>query len=348
MLAGTRFVLAAIVFFGHLYQCTGDQWSISVLGYNLAMLSAVIAFFVISGFSIAHSISTRPRGFYARRIWRIWPVYLACFGMAVVVAYRFSPRPSSGWQVLANLFMLQGLLAPVLEANAASWTLAIEEWLYVLAPAFRRLPAIVLCALAAASAYWYAIAADQGVHRFTIQVHGISFAAFAWPWLFGFVFYFYRDNWLAKAALLILPVLLICRANELGGKYAPLTMAATLCVIIWGGRIRLNDPVRSTLTYLGNLSYPLYLVHYPIFIFLRFVAGSEHSWHYVFLSLAATHMVYKYVDAPNRYRWKQIRHVIITPPALPEFATPIRGELAAKSVVLKMASTLHTAGSFAS
>ena len=244
MLAGTRFALATIVLLGHLYQCTGDQLAISVLGFNLAMLSAVVAFFVISGFSIAHSISTRPKGFYTRRIWRIWPVYLACFAMALYVAYRFAPRPSSGWQVLGNLLLLQGLVTPVLEANAASWTLAIEEWLYVLAPIFRRLPAIALCALAGASAFWYAVAANHGVHRFTIQVHGISFAAFAWPWLFGFVFYFYRDHWAAKLALLILPVFLISWANELGGRYAPLTMALAMSVIIWGGHVRLNDTAR--------------------------------------------------------------------------------------------------------
>ena len=83
------------------------------------------------------------------------------------------------------------------------------------------------------------------------------------------------------------------------------------------------------MTYLGNISYPLYLVHYPIFIFLRYVVGSEHSWQYLFLAFAFTHLIYKYVDAPNRYRWKQIRSIVIAPPELQVITTPIRGEIAA-------------------
>ena len=143
-LAGMRFFLSLIVYIGHLGGTIGktrftNAWE------DLGELAAVLAFFIISGFSIANSIEQRPRGYIVRRVWRIWPTYLfsffCCTLPAVVLLPRFTNQYPADqtvtWEmVIGNLLMLQGLIVPVLEANAATWTLAIEEWCYLADPCF--------------------------------------------------------------------------------------------------------------------------------------------------------------------------------------------------------------------
>ena len=303
-------MLAAIIFLAHLYICVGRQWGIDRLAFDMGMLAAAIAFFSISGFSIAHSVTTQPEGFYSRRFWRIWPTYLASFAMTVFVTLylqRVDPSQQTSpsmllWLMIINLLMLQGFLAPVLGANAGTWTLAVQEWLYLLAPIFRRLPSLVLCIFIAASAVWYTFAANYGVHRFAIQNHGVSFAAFAWAWLCGFVFYFHNDQLWARLCLLLLPVLLICLANELGGLCAPATVVGTMYMIAFGGDFHPSLRSRRVLTYWGNLSYPIYLVHYPVFMLLRFGTTIRNPWPYVLIAGAVSYLVYRFIDAPNRHR----------------------------------------------
>jgi len=129
-------------------------------GLRLAK-SGVPLFFVISGFCIhlqyARSASTTGHGtfrfktFWRRRIWRLYPTYLLvlCGCMALVALfYRMGiapewtapyPEPKARWIGLdfaAHLFMLHGL-HPVFDhagGNGVFWTLAREEYLYVLYP----------------------------------------------------------------------------------------------------------------------------------------------------------------------------------------------------------------------
>lgn len=142
VLAGTRFFLSLIVFFGHAGGFLGKT-GFTAAWEDLGELAAVLAFFVISGFSIAHSIEQRPRGYIVRRLWRIWPTYLFSFFCCTLPVVLLTPlwtaktaadQTVTNGMILGNLFMLQGLLVPVLEANAATWTLAIEEWCYLAAP----------------------------------------------------------------------------------------------------------------------------------------------------------------------------------------------------------------------
>ena len=60
--------------------------------------AAVLGFLFISGYSMAASFEREPGGFYERRVWRIYPVFLATFAYAQVPV--FSPRtflPNPRW-----------------------------------------------------------------------------------------------------------------------------------------------------------------------------------------------------------------------------------------------------------
>jgi len=336
LLAAARIVLSTIVYLGHLGGILGDNkytrgW------WNYGELAAVLGFFIISGFSIGHSIEQRPKRYLLRRLWRIWPTYLFSFFCCTLPAVFLLPRYTSAypadqqvtnWMIFGNLFMLQGIFMPALEANAATWTLAVEEWFYLAAPIFRRCGSWLLAVIVIISSYCYLHAMSLGWKRFASETGGVSHLCFAWAWLLGFLFYRHRNSIWAKAVLILLPVWLICRANELGGVRSAFTLAASTLAIAFGGELMSAlsgslpqclaeiewrrgrvfalrwDHVRKLLVFLGNVSYPLYIVHYPIFLLLCHLTRYHNPLGYAILVLLLCVAVYYVIDKPNRPRWK--------------------------------------------
>jgi peptidoglycan/LPS O-acetylase OafA/YrhL len=84
VLAGLRFFLALTVVGNHLRFVVNEQrpWWSPIARYNA--FGSVLAFLLISGYSIAHSYNRQPAGFYGRRFWRIYPVYLFCLGLCAI------------------------------------------------------------------------------------------------------------------------------------------------------------------------------------------------------------------------------------------------------------------------
>ena len=173
-LAATRMVLALIVFLGHL-RGIGVESNIASNAFDYGELAAVVGFFIISGFSIGNSISQRPQRYIIRRIWRIWPTYLFSFFICTLpsawILYRyhfeyFGHQQITSAILVGNLFMLQGIVVPVIETNAPTWTLAMEECYYLVAPAFRRCASWILIVLIITSAFVLCICGTSQVVSF--------------------------------------------------------------------------------------------------------------------------------------------------------------------------------------
>jgi len=343
LLALTRFLLSMIVYLGHLGTTIGYN-ELTYAWREYGEFAAVAGFFIISGFSIANSIEQRPKRYILRRFWRIWPTYLFSFFFCTLPAVFILPRyeslyPSSpqingqhitGWLIVNNLFMLQGLFLPALEANVVTWTLAIEEWCYLSAPIFRRCSGLVIAAFIAISAYCYSHSEDFSWLRLASQTGAKSALAFAWAWLLGFYFFRYRTSILAQLTLFLLPVWLFCIANETAGKYSVFTLLATTLVIAYGGTImslteRLPESlvemewasgkvvsikwihIRNLLVFLGNVSFPLYIIHYPLFFLIFRLTKCRDHWTYITSVFLLSVAVYFVIDRPNRKRWQPKR-----------------------------------------
>ncbi len=311
VLGGVRFVLAVVVMFSHFNNVVQhfDPW---YQFWELGSLAAVVGFFLISGYSIANSIEKKPKGYFVRRYMRIYPLYFSVLvlsallyfmGPEVVWPLQTVERPSAA-SVVGCIFLLQGFFIKVPWANSPLWTLSIEVFYYLFAPLFKRTPLVVLSILIAVSGavYWTGWHPnwDGPTWSYARQLYGFSAGAFLWAWLLGFAFYFARDSAAAQVALVCVPVFLICRNNQLGGYYAPLTLAAVAMVMINARRFPLDKGVAKFLNYLGDLSYPLYLVHVPSIAYTWRIFHTLNAPVYIAMAIMLAAALFHTVDQPLR------------------------------------------------
>ena len=149
-----RFLAFFMVFASHLVfwqpgRSMLDGWG----SFGAALLASggfgVDLFFVLSAYLItelllrekAHTGALDVRGFYLRRILRIWPLYFAVVGLAYVSqffwpAYSFPPAALASFLLLAGNWYSTGGM--VVSFAAPLWSVSIEEQFYLLWPQWVR------------------------------------------------------------------------------------------------------------------------------------------------------------------------------------------------------------------
>jgi peptidoglycan/LPS O-acetylase OafA/YrhL len=281
ILGGLRFALATIVIGAHL-TWFDPQSPLTALA-DLSALAAVIGFLMVSGYSIAHSLQQSESGFYRRRARRIMPLYMValCFGFAIGRVPGFEqwphglqfPTPSFG-ELTANLFFLQVFTGKPLRTDVVVWTLAVEVVFYVMAPWIRKASgrSLLVGILISATAY---ILCSRFMDRFFADVgYGGNLAIFAWPWLLGFYVYANRSRSLTPFLAFAIPILTCALGGSRfiqAGWWLP--VSASAACIVYGSRVSVAKGLGTVLTALGDISYPLYLIHLPSLIVLYDVFG---------------------------------------------------------------------------
>jgi peptidoglycan/LPS O-acetylase OafA/YrhL len=279
LLGALRFFLAACVCFGHIGMATQPSPSLWwVYTPFFSGFGAVLGFFLVSGFSIAASISDRPEGFLARRAIRILPMYW--FGMTLsLLLYVASgswiyisssgvsmPFPSLG-QIFGNLLLMQGFLVSFYTCFGQTWSLSMECAYYLLAGIINRLNTASLFALFVASALIYIFACPF----FEIQgmSYGITAAGLIWAWIAGLAMYKYRDRWWLGAIMAALSVIVVTIYNAAPDYKTWEIVALTIAVIYVAQTVRIPRPMRKPLGFLGDISWPLYITHLQIMCILN-------------------------------------------------------------------------------
>jgi peptidoglycan/LPS O-acetylase OafA/YrhL len=271
LLGAIRFALALVVVGTHL------EWFapglISQILASFSGLAAVLGFLVISGYSIAHSICRRPEGYYRRRLLRIMPLY----SLAIVCAYIVGSQslttvtgatfPATSIGELANIVFWQLISGHSISTDAVVWTLAVEAAFYALAPVLvKARPAVILIGIGVSVITFIAYRHSGGTYYSAVG-GGLNIVLFAWAWLLGFWFYRAEAGRPATVLLMSIPIV----ACYYGGfPLAPLwgpTLIITSLAIAKGGIIRLSSRVETICEFLGDISYPLYLLHLPTLIF---------------------------------------------------------------------------------
>lgn len=298
-----RWVAAFLVCIEHVrvplladFSSAGHQpWPV-VLFYSLHGYghSAVVVFFVLSGFLVGGEVVReyrngvfRWRGYLAKRMARIYPVYLLALGLtwgldtsgarlfeplyhgeivAPMLRTDFAARLTPGIG-FGNLLFLQEILVPPFGSNGPLWSLSYEAWYYVLFPLavfslFGKGSALqrALSILAVGAIFWFV--GNRIAWYFGIWLLGLLPVVF--PRLMP------KKIWIP--ALCMLGILATARLKQLpvDGFWVDFSLACAVVLFIGAlGRHSIHVPgPKEFHRCLADFSYSLYLVHFPAALFL--------------------------------------------------------------------------------
>jgi peptidoglycan/LPS O-acetylase OafA/YrhL len=325
VLSGLRFLFATWVLFAHTYNFGLHSRAMPALSQS--GLVAVVCFFAISGFSIHHSIKTRPSGYYRRRFWRIFPIHITAVTLALagyaVFGHIFDghgreyPIPGA-FQWLQYYLLIQVFFYPsYIDVLFPMWSLSIEAVYYAIAPAITFLTNRALLIFVAASGvaflFW------RFIDEAALAPYGLELVAFAWAWLAGWIAYALPRNWIAAGLSIIVGWIFIKSQPEqfwLVNKVSTISTysswATTVILLFFPLQLSLSERMQRGLSYLGDLSFPLYLIHYPVLFALTSSVFKTHpEWNYgvvhVIISLTAAIAAYHFIDKPFRHFGEKTR-----------------------------------------
>ena len=271
LLAALRLLLATIVLEQHLKLYVGPAAQMGALSQffvDLSAFSAVVCFLVISGYSIAHSIGRQPVGFYKRRFARIYPLYLLSIAVPVLYfAVKGEFRVNQLYEPLGNALFLQTFTVNSFYLNPPLWSLAVEVACYALAPLFVLCSTRFLLGLTVASAllFWGYQHTDLKVY-YAFLLGGQPLVLLGWAWLCGFVYHRHRGRLWAFVALGVLLMGLDRVHTVLVYQLHWVPVVLLLGVLAIGPRLSLPRQIVRPLLLAGDLSYPLYIFHYPVMV----------------------------------------------------------------------------------
>ena len=316
----------------------------------------VDVFFVISGYLITGVIAGELAGgrftlsgFYGRRVRRIFPALAVVLCAALLVAWtvllpdewqRFGKHLFAGAAFLSNVLLAReggyfdwtAHFKPLLHL----WSLGIEEQFYFIWPLFlallwrgpRNVRIAVLTAAVAASFALNVAAVD----RYPAYTFYLPFTRL-WELGLGSLLAVWRPrpaslrpgraaaaSW-CGIALIGISIAAIRNDASFPGAWALLPTAGTALVIAAGPEARMNKLLAARwIVFVGLISYPLYLWHWPMFSFLRIVRGGEigaaATVAVILLSFVLAWATYRYVERPIRTARTMTRPLIAVCAAL--------------------------------
>ncbi len=318
-----RFFLALVVAIFHLSLVMDVGFARNIV--ELGPLEAVLGFLLISGYSIGYSIAKEAKGFLGRRLWRIYPIYLA----AMLLTYFVQREPltaSLAWTISINLLFLNEVVVRTSYIGPA-WSLSLEVWLYCLAPFLICLRAKSLELLIVLSFLCFAFyTCGRTLFHWPYYVgapYGINLPTLAFVRLAGFYLAVSTANrtrplrligllFLGYMALtFIIQGLYRLKHGEMPLflshdliDYAANSLLFLLLYLVFRGvvhhKFHLSLFQRRICHFLGDISYPLYLVHPAVFIFLS--RYNQNAWLQLLAALLTAAVVYNCCDFYSRRR----------------------------------------------
>jgi peptidoglycan/LPS O-acetylase OafA/YrhL len=298
-------------------------------------------FFVLSGFLIGRQLLNVGEGtqgiknFWARRWFRTLPNYYLFLLINFVLFAFILKRPTGD---LSLIFFSHNLVMPFADRFfAESWSLAVEEWFYLLAPMmvvllaiacppkqrkFAALAAmltiIVVCTMARAwAAQFISASIDSGIRKIVLlRLDALAFGVLL-AWLER-----YRPLMLANlartwwlGALLLLPAIaylafhsvnLTFHASPMGHHQflAPLlfTLLPIACALLLAWTQARPMQSRTWLTNQSQWSYSIYLLHLPLLLIILHFTGGLTNPFIIALVFVAWYLA-TIIGAAAIYRW---------------------------------------------
>jgi peptidoglycan/LPS O-acetylase OafA/YrhL len=334
ILDGLRGVAAVAVVIFHFMEFAVPDYNKSFIAHAYL---AVDFFFCLSGFVIAYAYDTRLKTigliqFFKLRLIRLHP--LVIIGSVIgLLAFVFDPFSKlyqtygSGETIM--MFLTSCLMLPyplikeryfnLFHLNPPSWSLF---WEYIAnifyALVFSRLRNKVLWALTLIAAVALCYEASRS-GNLAVGWGGDNITGGGIRVLYSFLagMLVYRSNWIIKSnigfvpvACLLLASFLVPYADKLARFTDPLIVLFYFpFVIALGAGANLTNRFNKVCGFLGDLSYPLYMIHYPfLWLFYSYMEVKKPTMNQleifipigVLLLIALAYAVLVFVDTPIR------------------------------------------------
>ena len=334
ILDGLRGLAALVVVIYHFMEIAETNYNKNFISHGYL---AVDFFFCLSGFVVAYAYDHRIPGmklssFIKLRLIRLQPLVVigSILGLITFLIDPYSNLYSVyGFGKTALLFITSVLLIPypivseryfnLFNLNAPMWSLFweyIANLLYATVLFKISKNALAILVAIAAAGIWYVgthagnVGGGWGGPNFW---HGL--ARVSYSFLMGMLIY--RFNWIIKnnfgllgmSALLML-VFLFPYRDQWNWLTEPLIIIFYLPLLVaLGAGASLSAKHQKINKISGDISYPLYMVHYPfVWIYLTYVAVEKPTmetkmWVMVISVILITifsYLVFKYVDLPVR------------------------------------------------
>jgi peptidoglycan/LPS O-acetylase OafA/YrhL len=328
ILAAVRFLLASVVAVNHL----GEFAPLGIASFipKFGAFEAILGFLLISGYSISVSYTKQPDGFLLRRLKRLYPVYLAAMAVnAVAILAENGPMPSVAEIALNALFLNQLFTSTSFVGPA--WSLSLEFWLYCLAPALMRTSPKWTRVLVYGSFACYLIYTALRTLSHLPYYSGVGFGGnlilLSFAWVAGLRLAQLRDapasamrdiRWLFAGHIALAAAIQFAyrvKHHSLPGFFSTdlinYGMQSLSLLFVYLVFARLVIAPRAAverswfLRFLGDVSYPLYLLHVPVYTLLR-KAGLSIPIVYYLVAVLASAVVYQALDFYSRKRHQKI------------------------------------------
>lgn len=342
ILDGLRGLAAVVVVIFHFMEIIITDFSKIFIAHGFL---AVDFFFCLSGFVIAYAYDTRIAGmslktFIKKRLIRLQPLVVigSILGLLTFLFDPFSDLYAIyGFKETALIFLASTFMIPypvvseryfnLFNLNAPSWTLFWEyvaNFVYaaVLYKATKKvLTTVVLIAAAALFFVGWQYGNLLGGWDGSTFFHGLARISFS----FSMGMLVYRSGWIIKnnlglmgmSALLMLAFLTPFNALWSGFVEPVIVVFYFPLIVALGAGTNLSSKHEKINKLSGDISYPLYMTHYPfMWIFANYVTVKEPSnevlWFVIPISvislIAFAYVVTKFMDFPiRRYLNKKLR-----------------------------------------
>lgn len=301
ILDGLRGIAALMVVIFHLFEAHATSHQDQIINHGYL---AVDFFFLLSGFVIGYAYDDRwgkmtIESFIKRRLVRLQPMVI--IGM-VIGAVFFYLQESSLWPSIAQtsvwkmlLFLLLGCfmipVPPSIEIrgwgeiyplNGPGWSLFFEyivNLFYALgARKLSKFMLSILVLLSAGALVYLAVTQGDVIGGWSLNAEQlqVGFSRVMYPFFAGLLLFRMSQPakiknaffWCSLLLILVLALPRIGTAEQLwkNGLYDALNIIITFPLIIFlgaGGEIT-NGFAKKLCKFLGDISYPIYITHYPL------------------------------------------------------------------------------------
>jgi peptidoglycan/LPS O-acetylase OafA/YrhL len=313
-----RFLLAIVVFVAHFLELTQIK-DLSFLTPWAKSVLAVQLFFMLSGYFSVSSFerSKTVLSFFIKRFLRIYPAYFFVVGMSFLFLSLFSSltlvdyfTSLDSWKYLAANLIFANFLAPILPGvfetnylphiNGSLWTLKIEVAYFLFVPIIFlcrkyfgiwivNISLILLSFLYAFLIERFFSAPDVLIKQLPGQLHWFAF---------GIIVYDIRYKILQVNAWLYFALFVLI--FFLHNVWPPMFYISVIS-LVYGVGFKL--PFFKISDWLGNISYSVYLIHFPI-IQVGITMGFNNSNSIQTLLIALTvimlcsFFIYRFIERP--------------------------------------------------